>query len=369
MVGIIYIVIIIIFNLGKGVTAGQLLHYHHEPVEPVEPVEPDAKFPDLEDKKMIVQHAGLHANYSYLLLASCTYEGAATIRYLSFKPRRLFKPLIKPQNEDKCTPWEFTSPSSDGNFTLHSQDQSGTWYFALSQGAVYPDKDSRHAALLGFQPVPNGDSNEFQVYHHDQERNKKVYLIMNSDGKSITLSESSEASRWQVVPHDPKTGTHGVECHLYRNVYDKDHIHYSNPGVAVALCRREVAFGFDENIQLTDLCGWEKTRQSTHGVDGTIGAAFDLISIGLKANYKYSTTSGTTETRQHKVVEGLCNRQSAKHALEFNVEPGHEVYQILVVADLYRVWQVKETGQPFFIEKERSIENRTTATGVRKRVV
>jgi len=302
------------------------------------------------------------------LLVNCIDAGAAKKKYLSLKPGgRLTKPQIRPRGEG--TPWEFISTSDGKHFTLRSRDESGNiWYFSPK---CAPDKDPDHAALFGFQEAPTGGKDEFQVCHRDPMLGQKLYLIMSSDGKNITLSESGESSRWQIVPHNPRSGTHGIECHLYINNYERnDPIFCQDAEGSKTKIKKEVQYkiGFDKSLETTDLCGWEKTKQSTHsaGIGASIGAAFNLFSVAFDAHYDYSTTSSTSLSRQKQTVKGLVKQEATQETTTYEIAPGEEIYQKVLVVELYRAWSVKETGQPFFIEKSTSIDNRTATIVIRK---
>ena len=358
--------LLISFYIGSACapSAAQFVHYRREPVES------DAKFPKDEIRK-IVQHIGLHTNSKYLLLNCIDMGAKKKTRYLSLKPGgRLIKPQIKPRDEG--TPWEFTSTSDGEHFTLSSNDESGnTWYFALSPKCA-PDSDPHHAAVFGFEAAPNGAKDEFQIYHHHPTR--QLYLTMSSNGKDITLSESNKASRWQVVPHDPQSGTHGIECHLYINSYERnDPIFCQDSEGSLTKITKEVQYatGFDKSIETTDLCGWEKAKESTHSasIGASIGAVFNLFSIAFNADYSYSKTTSKSQFQEKQTVKGLLKHESKQETTTYEIAPGEEIYQKVLVVELYRAWSVKETKEtkePFFIEKSSSIDNRTATIVIRK---
>ena len=92
----------------------------------------------------------------------------------------------------------------------------------------------------------------------------------------------------------------------------------------------------------------------------------NLFTVAFDVHYEYSKTVGKTRTQQKQTVKGLVKQEATQETTMYEIAPGEEIYQKVLVVELYQVWSVKERGQPFFIEKSISIDNRTATIVIRK---
>ena len=120
-------------------------------------------------------------------------------------------------------------------------------------------------------------------------------------------------------------------------------------------------------METTDLLGWDRTEESTHsgGIGASIGAVINLFTVAFDVHYEYSKTVGKTGTQQKQTVKGLVKQEATQETTMYEIAPGEEIYQKVLVVELYQVWSVKERGQPFFIEKSISIDNHTATIVIR----